>query len=78
MINKILQAINLAGYDYKAEDIVEIKMLYLLDLRKEVLNLRDEIDRLKKECKVKDYEIKRLTGKLIEKDLERKSIDIYM
>jgi hypothetical protein len=29
MINKILQAINLASYDYKAEDMVEIKMLYL-------------------------------------------------
>jgi len=49
-----------------------------LVLRKEIINLQDEINRYKKELKIKDYEIKKLTGKLIEKDLQSKSLDIYI
>ena len=78
MIEKLLQAINLAGYDHKPEDEVRIKMAYLLDLRKEILNQRDEIDRLKKELNFAVNEQKRLVGKLIEKDMEIKTIDMYM
>ena len=78
MVDKILKAINLASYDYKPDDVVEIRMQYLLKMRKEILNQREEIERLKKELAFAVNEQKRLVGKLIEKDIERKSIDMYM
>jgi len=78
MVDKILQAINLASYDYKPEDELNVKLSYLLELRKEILNQRDEINRLKKEVNFQSAQNKVLTGKLIECSLERKSIDTYM
>jgi len=78
MLTKLLQAINLASYENQPEDTLTVKLEYLLVLRKEIINLKDEINRYKKELKLKNYEIKKLTGKLIEKDLQSKSLDIYI
>jgi len=77
-IDTLLKAINLASYETYPEEEVLIKFEHLKLLKDEIKKLRKENELLKKECKTKDAEIKNLTGKLIEQDLQFKSLDLYM
>ena len=77
-IETLLKAINLASYETYPSDEMLVKFEYLKALRDEIKNLKKENEKLKEECKTKDIEIKKLTGKLIEQDLQFKSLDLYM
>jgi len=78
-IEQIKKAINVCSYEHTGEDRILIKVDYLLVLKRYIDGLELENQRLKKELKFSQGEVKRLTGRLIEcQNKQPINFDIYM
>jgi len=78
-VDDILKALNLAFYENKDEDKLSIRTKYLKMLKDEIENLREKNKELKEDVLYYKGEVRRLTGKLLEKENQQcgKDFDMY-
>ena len=76
MVNKIIKTIKQFEYEYKSEDKVIVKMETLSTLKDEINHLWSVLGAREDKIQELQFQVKCLTSKLIEKELEYPFLDI--